>query len=134
MTVPAIDAFDHVHLMVADRAAAERWYREVLGLTRVPELEMWTTDGGPLTLRNAADTVHLALFERTPQPSRTTIALRVDAGAFIAWRAHLQAALGRPLAVEDHDVALSIYFSDPDGNPFEITSYEHAVVRELLAR
>ena len=125
-TPPGLEAVDHIHIFVADRAAAERWYREVLGFTRVPELERWMDERGPLTLRNGADTIHLALFERPPQPSRTTIALRVSASDFLAWRKHLAQALGRPVEAVDHEVSWSLYFVDPDGNPYEITNYEHA--------
>lgn len=131
-TPPALQGVDHIHVFVADRAAAERWYRDVMGLTRVPSLASWAADGGPLTLRDAADTVHLALFERPPQRNRATVALRVDAAGFLAWRAHLEQPLGRLLKPEDHEVAWSIYFEDPDGNPYEITTYEYAEVRERL--
>lgn len=31
---PELRAFDHVHVFVADRARAEAWYGEVLGLRR----------------------------------------------------------------------------------------------------
>ena len=30
---PSLDRIDHIHVQVADRARAERWYAEVLGLT-----------------------------------------------------------------------------------------------------
>jgi catechol-2,3-dioxygenase len=129
---PGLLAVDHIHVFVADRAAAERWYHDVLGFTRVPELTMWTDDGGPLTVRNAADTVHLALFERPAQRTRSTVALRVDAAGFLAWRAHLTAALGRAIEPVDHTVSWSLYFEDPDGNPYEITSYEYVVLRQQL--
>jgi catechol-2,3-dioxygenase len=131
-TPPALEAVDHIHIHVSDRASAERWYREVLGFTRVPELERWTADQGPLTLRNAGDTIHLALFERPKQPSRTTIALRVTAPDFLAWRAHLSQALGQPVLPVDHEVSWSLYFVDPDGNPYEITSYAYEDLRSRL--
>jgi catechol 2,3-dioxygenase-like lactoylglutathione lyase family enzyme len=57
-------AFDHVHVFVADRPAAERWYQRVLGLCRSPELEHWAVDGGPLTLQDETGAAHIALFER----------------------------------------------------------------------
>jgi catechol-2,3-dioxygenase len=40
--------------------------------------------------------------------------------------------LGSAPRCEDHALALSMYFSDPDGNPFEITTYEHEAARALL--
>ena len=61
---PSLQAFDHVHIFVADRKASEAWYRDVLGFERIAELEFWAADGGPLTLKDSSDSIHLALFER----------------------------------------------------------------------
>ena len=129
---PILDRVDHIHVYVTDREVSEQWYEEVLGLSRMPELESWATDGGPVTVANEAGTVHLALFERKPQPSRSTIAFGVTAPEFIAWRKHLVAALDEPPKIEDHELSWSLYFSDPDGNPYEITTYEYGAVEELL--
>src|SRR5213593_4117816 len=131
---PALLRLDHVHVHVSDRAAAERWYGDVLGLARVPELEGWARDGGPLTLADENGALHLALFERPPGPNHATLALAVDAAGFLAWKRHLERVLGRALEVVDHELSWSLYFSDPDGNPFELTCYEHAAVAEELAR
>lgn len=129
---PPLASVDHLHVFVQDRAAAERWYADVLGLRRVDALAHWAADGGPLTLADAADRVHLALFERPPQPNRATIALGVDAAAFIAWRAHLARWLGAAPEAVDHDQSWSIYFSDPDRNPYEITCYQHDTIAAAL--
>ena len=128
---PELQAFDHIHVMVSDRPAAEAWYARVLGLIRVPELAVWAADGGPLTLGDASNQIHLALFERPRRNCRSTIALRVSAEAFVEWQAHLEAELGTAPELEDHDLSWSLYFSDPDGNPYEITTYEY---REAGAR
>lgn len=128
---PPLQAFDHIHVFVSDRAAAEMWYRRVLGLTRTAELQAWAANGGPLTVQNADGTIHLALFERPVQPCRSTIALRVSASAFAAWRVHLTQALGQAPSFEDHQMSVSLYFSDPDGNPYEITTYD---VGQLVGR
>jgi len=129
--IPTFDRIDHIHVYVTDRAASERWYAEVMGLSRVPELERWATDG-PLTLQNSSGTVHIALFQASPQPCRSTIALSVGAEEFCAWRTHLVEKLKRPVEAEDHELSWSLYFADPDGNPWEITCYQHAVVATLL--
>lgn len=123
---PDIQAFDHIHVYVADRAAAEAWYRQVLGFTRIPELAFWAEGGGPLTVQNASGSVHIALFERPRQACRSTIALRVGASGYREWKQHLHAVLAGKVNEEDHEAALSLYFSDPDGNPYEITTYEVA--------
>jgi len=125
---PEIDAFDHVHVYCADRAAAEAWYRDVLGFKRTPELEFWAADG-PLTLQNRHGSVHLALFERPRQACQSTVALRVGAAAFGQWNAHLKQALGGAVTMQDHEVSMSLYFTDPDGNPFEITTYDYAMAK-----
>ncbi|MNF05759.1 hypothetical protein D3C80_2055710 [compost metagenome] len=51
----------------------------------------------------------------------------------VAWRAHLSAVLGHDVKAVDHHLAWSLYFNDPDGNSFEITSYEHQHIAETLA-
>ena len=129
---PTLERIDHVHVYVADRAAALPWYASVLGFAPLPELEFWAADGGPLTVSNRSGTIHLALFERGAQTCRSTIALAADAAGFLAWRTHLEAVLGQPMAAVDHQVSWSMYFADPDANPFEITSDEYAVLAPLL--
>ena len=123
--IPVFDRIDHIHLYVANSNKAEQWYADV------PELESWA-DTGPLTLSNSSGTVHIALFEAAPQPCRSVIALSVGAQEFVAWRQHLVDKLKRPVEPEDHQLSWSLYFADPDGNPWEITTYQHAVVATLL--
>ena len=128
---PQMKSIDHVHVSVVDRAAAEHWYENVLGLTRVKELEFWAPNGGPLTIQNRGKTVHLALFEGTPNKRPSTVAFEVGAEEFAQWQTHLAKVLGVQLEAEDHTVSWSIYFSDPDGNPFEITSYEYEAIQRF---
>ena len=129
---PALSGIDHVHVFVSDRVAAEAWYHRILGFKRLPHLEFWAADGGPLTLANAASSIHLALFEKSREKCRSTVALGAGATEFLAWRTHLRSAFGRDIEVVDHRVAWSLYFEDPDGNPFEITSYEYDAVSARL--
>ena len=131
---PNLDHVDHVHVHVTDRAAALPWYASVLGLAPIPELAFWAADGGPLTLANRSGTIHLALFESGPEKCRSTIAFAANAAEFLAWRSHLEAVLGRSVAAVDHQVSWSMYFPDPDANPFEITSDEYAVLAPLLGK
>jgi catechol-2,3-dioxygenase len=129
---PSIQSIDHVHVFVADRAAAEAWYKRVLGFARVKEYEFWAAGGGPLTVQNAQGTVHIALFERPAQPCRSTVAFGVNAADFLAWRLYLTKQLAKAPAVEDHEVSVSLYFRDPDGNPYEITTYEYQAAKAGL--
>lgn len=125
---PTLQRIDHIHVYVSDRNAAEHWYRSVLGLVRVRELEFWAADGGPLTLADAAEEVHLALFERPAQSHHSTIAFGVTAEQFLHWREHLRSFPEIAVELEDHNISWSLYFHDPDRNPYEITSYEYAAL------
>ena len=122
---------DHVHVYVRDRLTAQQWYQRVLGLQTVAELAVWADDGGPLTLANAEGSVHLALFQRPHQACRSTIALRVTATDLLVWQKHLTQVLQQEIQLVDHALSWSLYFADPDGNPYEVTSYEYQAVLTL---
>ena len=131
MTPPLV-CIDHIHVYVASRGESQVWYERVLGLTVVESLAHWADGGGPLTLTDASGRIHIALFEREPRPCRSTVALGVEGAAFIAWRAHLTTQLPAPPTLEDHRLSWSLYFADPDGNPYEITTYDVAEVPRLM--
>lgn len=80
---PVLDRFDHIHVYVTDRAAAEKWYSTVLGFSRKKELEMWAVPHGPLMLQNESGSVVLALFEQPRQATRSTIAFGVSGSVFM---------------------------------------------------
>ncbi|REC95299.1 VOC family protein [Kushneria indalinina] len=125
---PSLDRIDHIHVYVADRTAAERWYQRVLGLERVAALAFWADEpGGPLIIADSTGAVCLSLFERAHAPCRSTIALGVSGEQFYQWQNWLMQELPVPPRLEDHQVAWSLYFSDPDDNPFEITTYDRAM-------
>lgn len=123
---------DHVHVFVADCGAAREWYARILGLAPVPELEFWAREGGPLALSNPARTVTLALFEQAESAHRATVALRVSGPDFLAWQRGLVAEPDLGVRRADHAVSWSLYFADPDGNRFEITTYDHAAVAAVV--
>lgn len=123
LMAPKLNGIDHIHINVSDRSKSERWYKDVLGFTRVPELEFWAVDGGPLTLTDERGRVHLALFE-SDKVQNTTIALNVSSTDLAAWIGHLLAH-GIEVKPVDHEVSWSLYFRDINGNPFEITTYEY---------
>lgn len=131
--VPELKGIDHVHMYVRDRASAVRWYREVLGFETVQALLSWAGKTGPLTVQNREETIHLALFERSEPPKTSSIALGTSGEGFLAWKKHLENH-GLKLRITDHDLAWSLYFSDPDGNMHEITTFDHAYVTEQMAR
>lgn len=128
---PGLNGFDHIHVYVRDREAAASWYQRVLDFTPIEKLMVWAVDGGPLTLADAGDQIHLALFEQPDHSGSSAIAFRASGEAFLAWKAHLQAH-GIELRIADHQLAYSLYFSDPDNNTHEITTYDHQYVRGQL--
>lgn len=128
--VPNLIAIDHIHVSVKNRKMAEQWYVDILGLGRVTELEDWASEKGPLTISNAQGNIHLALFE-SEAIQNTVVAFRVTAENFFAWIEHLK---DKEIAINivDHDLSWSIYFRDPDNNPFEITTYEHEAIMKSM--
>ncbi len=130
---PKLTGIDHIHVYVADRSKAEAWYQEVLGFRRVDALASWATGSGPLTLEDRESNVHLALFERPRAARASTVAFGATGDGFLAWKAHLEKR-GMSLRIADHDVAFSLYFDDPDGNLYEITTGEHDRVRAQLGQ
>jgi len=128
---PKFSGIDHVHIYVSDRKTAEAWYRDVLGFTRIERFAFWAEGGGPLTLENPEDTVHLAIFERPENTGSTGTAFGTDGEQFLAWKKHLEAK-GLSVIINDHDLAYSLYFADPDDNKYEITTSDHELVRAKL--
>ncbi len=131
---PTLQGLDHIHVFVTNRASAEEWYARVMGLQRDAKFESWTTDRGPLTIGNVSGTVHLALFERPIEKCRSVIAFNTTSAEFLAWQTHLTKVFGRIIEAVDHDLAWSLYFTDPDGNPFEITSYEYQSLKSVIGQ
>ena len=119
----ALEGIDHIHIHVANREKAEKWYSTVFGFFRTPHLEIFAQGKGPLTLQNTSGTIHLALFER-PEIQSTTVALKASAKSLAQYKKHLE-TLGIEYVLMDHQLAWSIYLSDPDGNPYEIITYEY---------
>jgi catechol 2,3-dioxygenase-like lactoylglutathione lyase family enzyme len=117
---------------VASHDRAEAWYADVLGLRRVDRLMVWAADGGPLTLSNADDSVHLALFERAWQAGASALALGATGAEFLRWQVHLESR-GLAPRLTDHKLACSLYFTDPDDNLHEITTWDRDYVVGQLA-
>ena len=120
----SVTQIDHVEVLVRDLAAAARWYGEVLGLA---ERHRW--DPEPVMI-GREDGPALALFqagEGRPAtgeaPRWHRVAWRTDAPGFAAAQDHLRSLGITFRGPIDHDIAESIYFQDPDGNPLEITHY-----------
>lgn len=132
-----VQQIDHVELFVPDREKAARWLERVLGLQADPACLRWAEHPlGPLMVSTPDAGTKIALFQGEPQGQTAPvgikrIAFRVDADGFAEMLARLEQCelthRGQPLTngeYTDHDGAWSIYFEDPWGNPYEITTYE----------
>lgn len=136
-------SLDHVHIIVPNRMEAAKWFAQALDFEPDSQLLQWQDDPeGPLVIRSRDGDARLALFARaTPEaPHDNTIAFGTSGAAFLRYIARLKAAgvrdgdgptvsLG---SVVDHELAWSIYFQDPWGNRFEITTYEREAVSAAL--
>ncbi len=139
-----VQQIDHVELFVPDQYEAANWYTEVLGLHIIPEFEFWASDG-PLMLTTANHGTKLALFQGEPKGNRPTaghhrVAFGVDGSGFLQVLSRLDEIvvynqqnerLTRQHVV-DHDLAWSIYFCDPYGHLYEITTYDYNFVQQNL--
>jgi catechol 2,3-dioxygenase-like lactoylglutathione lyase family enzyme len=123
-----LEGIDHVAIAVRDVELSAAWYCEVLGLER-RHRDVWGSHPAIVGI----GTTSVALFpvagsSPTPRPGREVLAMRHL--AFRASRGELEnaraALAGRGIAFteQDHEIARSIYFEDPDGHEIEITTYE----------
>ena len=140
-----ITGVDHVELYVTDWDDAASWYERVLGFTPDPSFEAWwETETGPLVL-SGDDTTKLALFEqesaiRGGEVSPHQIAFQTDADGFRSFIDQLESLeltdrngdRVTPDDVVDHDLAYSLYFTDPDGNWLELTTNDYDAVTTRL--
>lgn len=133
-----VDGIDHVECYVPDRREAADWYRETLGLETN---EIGWESYGPLMVTSDAGATNLALFEGEPTDAEHgvgfhRVAFRIDGEGFLTVVDRLAAdpavAVDGRGDVRDHTYAFSVYFTDPYGNPFELTTYECEFVEERL--
>jgi catechol-2,3-dioxygenase len=117
---------DHVSLNVSDRPRSIAWYRDVLGLEQRGSARR---DDWPVFVGDFGACV--ALFQaQVASPDRAPESTGLRHVAFMVGREDLAAAQERlrergvEFRFEDHGNAHSVYFSDPDGNVIELTTYE----------
>jgi len=124
---PKLNNIDHIHIFVTDRQEALKWYKTVLGLKPVKNLLFWTKTG-PLTIGNEEGSIHIALFKGEPKENRSVVAFNTSGKEFINWHKKINDVGDDYIEAVDHSVSFSIYFQDPYGNPFEITSYDYKIL------
>jgi catechol 2,3-dioxygenase-like lactoylglutathione lyase family enzyme len=123
-----LEGIDHVALGVRDVERSAKWYVEVLGFERLHE-GMW--NGVPTFIGKGS--TGIALFPASHEPKASNrreirmlhLAFRANRGNFLAGQRELEKR-GIEFEFQDHEIAHSIYFRDPDGHQLEITTYEVA--------
>ena len=120
-----VEGLDHVAIAAKDVTRSMNWYRDVLGLERRHE-ETW----GDMPVMMCSGNTCVAIFPLTDdQPAETKgprvlhVAFRADRSTFDQAQKDLKDR-GIAFDFQDHDIAHSIYFRDPDGYKIEITTYE----------
>ena len=121
-----LEGIDHVAMSVRDVEKAAQWYIDVLGFKRLFD-GMW--DGVPVFIGKG--TTALALFPVRDRSEATApsdirilhLAMRANRKNFLAAQEELKRR-GIKFEFQDHEIAHSIYFRDPDGHQLEITTYE----------
>jgi catechol 2,3-dioxygenase-like lactoylglutathione lyase family enzyme len=123
-----LEGVDHIALGVRDIERSAKWYIEVLGFERFHE-GMW--DGVPTFIGKG--NTGIALFPANPNAKSTRpthrdirmlhLAFRANRENFLAAQRELEKR-GIKFEFQDHGIAHSIYFTDPDGHQLEITTYE----------
>ena len=121
-----IQALGHVVLRVTDRARAERFYGEVLGL---PICARYDENGLKMAFFTLGNHHDFAVMEVSGEgSSRSESAVGLHHVAFkigtrieelLEAKTKLEAA-GLALSPVDHEVTKSLYFEDPDGNGIEV--------------
>jgi catechol 2,3-dioxygenase-like lactoylglutathione lyase family enzyme len=123
-----IDGIDHVALAVRDVRRSVAWYERVLELERLHE-DVWADFPAVV----GVGTTSIALFpveseDPKPSPGRDVLAMRhvafrASRDCFRTLQGRLK-TLGIEFEFQNHQIAHSIYFHDPDGHEIEITTYE----------
>ena len=120
-----LEGIDHVAMGVRDVERAANWYIDVLGFERLHE-GMWK---GVPTFIGKGNT-GIALFPATQEPKSSAqrevrmlhLAFRSNRESFLTAQRELKNC-GIKFEFQDHEIAQSIYFQDPDGHQLEITTY-----------
>jgi catechol 2,3-dioxygenase-like lactoylglutathione lyase family enzyme len=117
---------DHVSLNVSDRPRSIAWYADVLGLEPRGAARR---DDWPVFMGEFGACI--ALFQASVEsPERQKESSGLRHVAFMVGREGIDQAKTRleehgvEFRFEDHGNAHSVYFSDPDGNVIELTSYD----------
>lgn len=120
-----LEQIDHVALRCASLEATKKWYVSILGFEHV-----FPDHGGGVPVILRLGSTFLTLFPRKeneqPSPNAQACHLALRAPTYANFRSAQSELQNRGVAFQfrDHEIAHSIYLSDPDGFLLEITTYD----------
>ena len=122
-----LEQIDHIAFTCKNPEASKDWYVEVLGFKHIYQGE-W--NGVPIFIQLGSTAI--ALFPEThqsklqPQAAKglSHFALRAKTQSDFKDAQEELKAKHIEYQFQDHDLAHSIYFNDPDGHRVEITTYD----------
>ncbi|MDJ0629961.1 MAG: VOC family protein [Rhodobacter sp.] len=137
-----VSALDHVHLYVSDPQEAAEWYGRVLGLQIHPSSKILAGKASLYMATSRGQYCATIFPGKPPSDGDHTTAFRVPGAVFAAFGEGLpdpdiaarHGGLLQLRDADDHGLAWSYYFRDPDGNHLEITTYDHQKVRDWYGR
>lgn len=110
----------HLAVFVRDPVASSEWYKDVLGMEETARGEQW------VFMSFGVKHHDIALIRATPGAQRGGIGLQHygleidgDIDELRRLYAMLQDKGVNVVKTTDHKVGFGVYFTDPDGNPFE---------------
>ena len=121
-----LEGIDHLAMGVRNIEQSAQWYIDVLGFERLHD-GMW--NGVPIFI--GLGTTAIALFPANQEPKTSPhreirmlhLAFRANRENFLGAQRELEKR-GIKFEFQDHEIAQSIYFRDPDGHQLEITTYD----------
>jgi catechol 2,3-dioxygenase-like lactoylglutathione lyase family enzyme len=121
-----LEGIDHIAMGVRDVERSAKWYIAILGFERLHR-GMWNGVPTFIGKGNTAIALFSATLESKPSTHREIrmlhLAFRANRENFLGAQKELQKH-GITFEFQDHEIAHSIYFRDPDGHQLEITTYE----------
>jgi catechol 2,3-dioxygenase-like lactoylglutathione lyase family enzyme len=121
-----LEGIDHIAMGVRDIERSADWYIEILGFERLHQ-GMWNGVPTFIGKGNTGIALFPATHDAKPSANREIrmlhLAFRANRKNFLTAQQELKRR-GIKFEFQDHEIAHSIYFRDPDGHQLEITTYQ----------
>jgi catechol 2,3-dioxygenase-like lactoylglutathione lyase family enzyme len=121
-----LEGIDHIAMGVRDVERSADWYIEILGFERLHQ-GMWNGVPTFIGKGNTGIALFPATHDAKPSANREIrmlhLAFRANRENFLTAQQELERR-GIKFEFQDHEIAHSIYFRDPDGHQLEITTYQ----------